>query len=417
LAADYVGSLAPSRREGVAVSADDEFGPVVELLDRSGVASPSDFAAIVADVARSWAARDVVVYLTDYERLHLVPVPSPDAADRADLSVEGSLAGRCFRTASPTSRQDPDGSAVRLWLPLVNGATRLGVLEVVLEASQDIAFAGWRHLARAVADLVVVRGLYGDIFEFVRRRRPMTLASQVQWQLAPPMAFDNGRIAVAGAFEPCYDVGGDAFDYAVNGDVLHVAVFDAMGHGLEAALCSTLAVSAYRNGRRELRRLGEIAAGVEGALLDRYGGERFVTAVLAELDVETGRLAWTNAGHDAPLLLRNGRLIKRLETASQLPYGLGLEGAVDTPELGQEVLEPGDQVLLFTDGVVEARRGQEFFTVERLATFVTRELASGHDAAEVLRRLTAAILRHQDNTLQDDATAVLLTWFGPRLRR
>ena len=403
------------------MSADDGFGPVVELLERVAATSPSDFASIVSDVAQAWAPRGVVLYLVDYERLHLMPVPSPDAADRSDLSVEGSLAGRCFRTASSTTSRDPDGDIVHVWLPLVvNGATRLGVLEVVLDSTQDTEFVGWQHLARAVAELVVVRGLYGDIFEFVRRRRPMTLASQVQWELAPPMAFDNGRVAVAGALEPCYDVGGDAFDYAVNGDVLHVALFDAMGHGLEAALCSTLAVSAYRNGRRELRRLAEVAAGVDAALLDRYAGERFVTAVLAELDVDSGRFSWTNAGHDPPLLLRNGRLVKRLETPSQLPLGLGLVGLAGSgegPQLGEEVLEPGDRVLFFTDGVVEARRGQEFFTVERLATFVIRELASGQDAAEVLRRVTAAILRHQDNRLQDDATAVLLSWPGPRTRR
>ena len=402
------------------MSADDGFGPVVELLERVAAASPSDFASIVSDVARAWAAHGVVLYLVDYERRHLVPVPSPDAGDRSELSVEGSLAGRCFRTVATTTSRDPDGETVRAWLPLVNQATRLGVLEVVLDSTQDAGFVGWHHLARAVAELIVVRGLYGDIFEFVRRRRPMTLASQVQWQLAPPMAFDNGRVAVAGALEPCYEVGGDAFDYAVNGDVLHVAVFDAMGHGVEAALCSTLAVSAYRNGRRELRPLAEVAAGVDGALLDRYAGERFVTAVLAELDIESGRFTWTNAGHDAPLLLRNGRLVKRLETPIRLPYGLGLVELVGSelgPELGEEVLEPGDRVLFFTDGVVEARRGQEFFTVERLATFVIRELASGQDAAEVLRRLTVAIMKYQDNALQDDATAVLLSWPGPRTRR
>ena len=76
-------------------------------------------------------------------------------------------------------------------------------------------------------------------------------------------------------------------------------------------------------------------------------------------------------------------------------------------------LEPGDRLVLYTDGVVEARRQGQFFSDERLADFVVRASASGHAGPEVLRRLIRAVLDHQDGVLQDDATVLLLEWGSP----
>ena len=76
-------------------------------------------------------------------------------------------------------------------------------------------------------------------------------------------------------------------------------------------------------------------------------------------------------------------------------------------------LEPGDQLVLYTYGVVEARKLGQFFSEERLADFVVRASASGHAGPEVLRRLIQSVLEHQDGVLQDDATLLLLEWAGP----
>lgn len=78
----------------------------------------------------------------------------------------------------------------------------------------------------------------------------MSVAAEIQWSLLPPLAMPIPQVSVAGILEPAYNVAGDSFDYALNEDILHVAMVDAMGHGLDAATMATVAVGAYRHARR-----------------------------------------------------------------------------------------------------------------------------------------------------------------------
>jgi serine phosphatase RsbU (regulator of sigma subunit) len=165
--------------------------------------------------------------------------------------------------------------------------------------------------------------------------------------------------------------------------------------------------------RRNGLDLPSTVTAVDAALAGQFGGEQFVTAVLAELDLASGRLRWHLAGHPAPLLLRGTQVVKTLNAEPGLPLGLGGATAGTPPVLGDESLEPGDRVLLFTDGVVEARSAEgELFSVDRLADLVGREAAAGRPAPETMRRLMHAILAHQAGALQDDATTMLVEWQG-----
>src|SRR3982750_1984984 len=192
-------------------------------------------------------------------------------------------------------------------------------------------------------------GLRGP-FHVTRRRQPMSLAAEIAWNLLPPLTFGTDRVVISCVLAPAYEVGGDSFDYAVDGDSARFAVFDAMGHGLNAGLLATVAVGAYRNSRRQDLDLPGTVRVIDAAIAAAFGPERFVTAVIAELNLASGGLTWHSAGHPAPLLLRGGRVVKALEAEPGLPLGLG--GGV---EPAWEQLEPGDRVLFFYDGVVEAR--------------------------------------------------------------
>jgi serine phosphatase RsbU (regulator of sigma subunit) len=207
--------------------------------------------------------------------------------------------------------------------------------------------------------------------------------------------------------EPSYDVGGDAFDYALSERTVSLALFDAMGHGISAALMAAAALAGYRNARRDARGVYDQSRCIDDVISATFPGSAFVTGILAELDLGSGRLRYVNAGHPPPLLLRDGKVVKELTGGQRVPFGLETGGLT----IAEEKLEPGDWLALYSDGVVEARNASgEWFGEELLMHFLTREMAASQPPAETVRRLTQAVLTHHGGLLQDDATILLATW-------
>jgi serine phosphatase RsbU (regulator of sigma subunit) len=395
------GDPRPPRAEGIQAV----LGDLIAQVQQS---TPDDLARLVAAHAAGAGIGAVVVYLADYGQLRLVPLPYPGMPAREPLGMEGTLAGRAYRTASQVDGAE-DG---QVWLPVVDGSERIGVLEAILPAAPDeAARAACQQFAGVVAALVVGRWAYGDVFELVRRDRPMRLPAEIQWRLLPPTTFSTDRFVVTGMLEPWDEVGGDAFDYAVNGDTAHLGVFDAMGHELGATLLSTLAVGAYRNSRRARLDLPGTYAAIDQHLARQFDGQQFVTGLLMELDTASGLLSWISAGHLPPLLIRAGKLVKTLTAKPVTPMGLALSPGPAT--VHTEQLEPADRLVVYTDGVTEARHDGDFLDEERLVDFVVRESASGHPPPEVLRRLIRSVMEHQHGQLQDDATILLVEWTPP----
>ena len=197
--------------------------------------------------------------------------------------------------------------------------------------------------------MLVTKNAYTDQFVQARRRAPMSVAAEIQWSLLPPVMMSVPQVEVAGILEPAYEVAGDSFDYALNDDVLHVAMIDAMGHGLDAAVMATAAIGAYRHSRRADVGLSEIYAFMDSVISEQFGPEHFVTAQMMRLNTSTGHLQWVNAGHPEPLLIRDHTVIRRLESRTTLPVGFGGE----EPLVSEQMLRRGDRVLCFTDGLVE----------------------------------------------------------------
>jgi sigma-B regulation protein RsbU (phosphoserine phosphatase) len=207
--------------------------------------------------------------------------------------------------------------------------------------------------------------------------------------------------------EPCYDVGGDGFDYAVEAGSAWVMVLDGMGRGLAAGLTCATALAAVRAARRDDRGLYAAARAADEALIEQFPDLRFVTGVLAQLDMDTGGLRYINAGHPAPLLLRGGKAVRSLAGGRRMPLGIE-DSAI---EVGEETLEPGDRLLLYTDGVVDAYdHGGERFGVERLIDLTERCAAARLPGPETLRRLSHAVMDHQNGPPTDDATLLLVEW-------
>jgi hypothetical protein len=375
---------------------------------------PDQLPAMAANAAADAGIRRLRVWLVDHEQRALIPLRGGQSEGTdfggGAIDIDSSLAGRVYLSSAPIDVPADGGTTV--WLPLRDGVDRLGVLEaefggVALDDGIRELLTG---LASLVAAEVVTRGQYGDVFARAQRRRGMGVAAEVIWDLLPPPTFATHDVTVAGALEPAYDVGGDAFDFAFNTPTMHLTILDAVGHGLGSSLLATLAVNGYRNARREGASLTETYG-----LLDRLlGGHSrvmdFVTGHLVELDTTTAVLSWVNAGHPAPLLVRRGHVLGPLESPPRPPLGLGHLASAPVV-VATERLEPGDSVVFYTDGVVEARTAAGVdFGVDRLSEFVERAESTGLAAPEVVRRVSHAVVDHHQGILRDDAAIVLLQW-------
>jgi hypothetical protein len=377
---------------------------LADFLEESHFMEPDSLADAARMAGSAIGAEDLSVYLIDPEQQVLVPlVPS----DEGPAAVEGTVAGRSFVTG--TVVDTPDGDRHRMWAPLIDGAERVGVIGFAVDGADGSMRARCVTLASLITQFMVTKKQYTDVYEIAARQQEMSLAGEMQWRLLPPLTCTTRRFAIAAVLEPAYDIGGDAFDYAVNGDCAHLAIVDAMGHGLDAAWPATVALSSIRHSRRRGLDLEATYLAASEAVGERFGADHFVTADIGELDVARGELRWINAGHPPPLHVRAGRVAGELTCEPSPPLGLGRAVA----EVGEVSLEPWDRVLFFTDGVTEGHvPGEDPFGVERLGDALERETLSGTGPAETMRRLARTVLGHGTHRLDDDFTLLCAEYRG-----
>ncbi|MFF8669764.1 PP2C family protein-serine/threonine phosphatase [Streptomyces sp. NPDC015242] len=389
---------------------------LADLLDASHLMPVELLPAKAAECARAAGFRRVLIYLADLRRqtLCLLPVDEPaDEGHEKVLHVEGTVAGRAFQYGDVLPAAPPGGDVFEWWVPLLDGTERIGLLRVSAEHNDAEAREDMKSLAALVSLIVVSKRGTSDALARLTRARPMSLAAEMQWNLLPPRTYADGRVTISAALEPAYDISGDVFEYAVDGSAVHLTIFDAMGHDTAAGLSGALALGACRNARRQGAGLLAKAEAVEAALVEQYDHRRYVTGVLATLDTRTGTLEWVNRGHHPPIIIRGNRWTTHLRCRPAHPMGteLGLPGTVC-----REHLQPGDRIVLYTDGITEARRaGDREFGLDRFTDFLIRHHADGLPVPETLRRLIQAVLDYHDGRLQDDATVLMCEWIGPHL--
>jgi Stage II sporulation protein E (SpoIIE) len=405
-------------------SADKVAGRVTaELLGQSHLMQPSGVADALARAARPLGVSAVQVYLADLQQRHLAPLAAAGSRVPGRLPIDSTLAGRAYQTITVQSGRA--GQDHQLWIPLVDGTERLGVLSLTVTDLSEAMLARYRTLASLAGMLVAGKSSHSDTYAQVRRSREMALQAELVWAFLPPRTFATAGVQVCATLEPAYTAGGDAFDYSLLGDHLHVSIFDALGHDLAAGLLASVGLASCRSTRRADGSLSSIMARADHAIASQFGEYRFVTALLCDLDLVTGLLRWIPCGHPPPLLIRGNRTVRELDRPPQPP--LGLAGVMNRQAVYDveasavectEKLEPGDRLLLYTDGVTEGRAADGTpFGTRRLADFIIRHSSAGLPSPETMRRLNRAILDYQHGQLRDDATAIMVEWKPDRPER
>ncbi len=414
---------------------EESSGRLGRVLHAAEAASPVDAVeAVTRELGVALGATEVSFLIADLSgralvRLSHVPLGTVGASDavqpwapgeRRDagelatvVPFDGGPAEQAVRTQTVQVLAPDDtatGGAVppqwTILAPMTERGEVIGVLELRVPQEPDPdALARTARLAHLLAFVVIANRRHTDLYEWGQRSRPSSLSAEIQQRLLPgPRTCEAGAFTLAAWLEPAADIAGDTFDYSLARDVLYLSMTDAMGHGVGAALTATLCVGGLRGARRQGASLLEQAAATNAALAEHSaenGLDDFVTGLIGRLDLRHGVLELVNAGHVAPYLMRAGQ-VSALALPCDIPFGLFTDAEYHSTVVA---LEPGDRVVLVTDGMLE-----------RNAAGIDLTAAIGETGdlhpREAVRRLADSVLRATGHALQDDATVMLLNWHG-----
>lgn len=337
----------------------------------------------------------------------VAPASTPfvvDHAQRALLSLIGeeSVAlGGPVADALLAGRPAVDGPD--RWTPLLERREPVVVLRSSADAPEPDPIVG-----ELVGAIMNVQRTRLEKIEARRRRKGLSVAAELQWDLLPLRADVTSQFAIGCGLEPAYEVAGDLFDYSIDDEGLWVYSFDGMGHGLEATMAASVVFAAVRNARRSGEDLdGQMCAASE-VLLDTWRGDRFVTGVACR--IEQSGVRYVNAGHE-PVRRFDGATVVLEDLAADVPLGVEPDTSYEVQH--REPLGPGDGIVILSDGFGGSTdpRGNELG-----ADAIVPLIADAWDPTPLVtvhRLLGHVADRIGDGHLGDDVTAVIVSAVAP----
>jgi PAS domain S-box-containing protein len=277
--------------------------------------------------------------------------------------------------------------------------------EIPIEVSfSDMDLNGERRFVGFIRDVTERKRAERELQE---NQEQFRVAREIQQRLFPKSAPTLPGYDIAGVSYPAEATGGDYFDYLpMLNDRLGIILGDVTGHGIGPALlmAETRAYLRILTGRRE--DVGEILTRANSVLAEDVGAERFVTLFMARLDPAKGLLAYASAGHSAAYILNEKGRARTILPRTGVPLGIRPDTVYRSSH--EIALQPGDILLILTDGIEEAMSvDNAIFGIDR-ALDVVRENRD-RPAREIVEALYQAVRRFSGNTPQlDDVTAIIL---------
>jgi len=260
------------------------------------------------------------------------------------------------------------------------------------------------EIARQAAAATTLADRYTDAFAAATRRKPPKPAAEIQQSLLPPRISRITGGEVAGNIVPSYEVAGDWFDAVETSDGVWITLADGLGGGTRATASSAVALGALRASRRSGGTIREALMLMHRTLREMPGPHAEMTAVATHLDPASQQLRVTNCGGVSPIVLRGDQVVQRLPA----PKGRGLGGRSSPKPTERGIsLQPGDRLVMVSDGVVGTGDGQGGLGVDGVIEAALRSEPAA--AADTVRKVLTAVVKASGGDLNDDATTVCLS--------
>ncbi len=314
----------------------------------------------------------------------------------------------------------PDSSGLDTFRALYRHALQVPI--VVLSGHEDVdlavdavALGAQDYLPKGEANRSSLARSIRYAIERARRQRAeqeLTAAGEIQRRLFPQRSPRLHGFDIYGRCEPANSAGGDYFDYfPMQNDSWGIVVADVAGHGIGSAIIMSETRAILRSLATTYVDVGEILTRANRVLSEDLHNNVFVALILVRLDCQRRIAEFASAGHPGLLFDAHGSMRGRIESADP-PLGVIEDRAFATHELGP--LQPGDSVLLYTDGIVESFNDQdEQFGDARLVDTIAR--MSQHSSRETINAIFTRVHGFSSETAyQDDMTAVVVK-FAPEM--
>jgi GAF domain-containing protein len=329
--------------------------------------------------------------------------------------LDNAAVRRMFRTRMPLvltpSRAEDLGGSHRLLAPFLAKGSSAAVVPIATPAEvigtlTIVSFDPGRPITGDTLDTVLSitaqAALAIDNGRLYQQQKEF--ADTMRRSLLPRSHPELQGLEIGEVYQPSarVDVGGDVYDFLeLGGDRLAVVLGDVTGHGIEAAADMAMAKFVFRSLAREHSEPADFLASANDVVVDEIAAGKFITMIYLAIHASTGSVAVACAGHPAPLLVAPDGTVEQVRVNG---LALGVEPG-QTYEEATATVERGGALVVYTDGVIEARRDGEFYGVERLIEVVG---ASLQQPAAQIARTAMEDCREFAGDLADDCALVVI---------
>jgi serine phosphatase RsbU (regulator of sigma subunit) len=388
-----------------------------QMVDRNLFRERRDFALALRNISSAIGVSDLQVFLQKsaeqlqravQNRFVLLALRSESHyVAAAKVGIADEILGRLQIPIAELPEIDPESApALRrlgtsLVLPLRAHSATLGFMALGTRLSdQEFGTDDLQFLAAAAQQIAL--GI--DSARYRTEEADYAQARAMQQILLPTTFPKLNGFGISGMWQPARSVGGDYFDTIALGDGrVAVCIADVAGKGMPAALLMANLQAAVKATAASDVAPEQLCERVKRVVANNLAGGTFITFFYGVIDAASRTFAYCNAGHNPPILVREGGSEERLTTGGPALCRLFR----DEPHAGGAVqLEPGDRLVLFTDGASEARRGEEEFGEERLTAVIAGNRFLPADALQAA--IAGAITGFTGGNLDDDLTLVVV---------